>query len=296
MLLVIVQRHGDAADNAVAANDGRHGDGKIGQAVLAHHERGNGQNGLLVTHDGSADTLDGHGDAIVGGVLLLDDGVGGVLDVLGDALLGSLMLQMTVKLAEGVQRNAGNLSAGPSDKLGVAVLTHDIGLDIARVDLNVGTKHLLQTAGVEHGTGADDMALGQAGHLDGGIGQNIDRVGDDEQNAVEARLLNLGDNGLKDVDVLVDQVQAGLTGLLGSASGDDDHGGVGDIGIIAGVDLHRLGKRHAVRDIQSLTLGAVLVHVDEDHLGEQTALHQRERRRRTDETAADNSDLLLVNH
>ena len=51
-----------------------------------------------------------------------------------------------------------------------------------------------------------------------------------------------------------------------------------------------------MRDIQSLTLGAVLVHVDEDHLGEQTTLHQCERRRRTDETAADNSDLLLVNH
>ena len=229
-------------------------------------------------------------------MLLLDDGVGGVLDVLGDALLGSLMLQVAVKLAEGVQRHAGNLSAGPSDKLGIAVLAHDIGLDIARVNLDVGTKHLLQTAGVEHGAGTDDVALGQAGHLDGGVGQNIDRVGDDEQDAVEAGLLNLGDNGLKDVDVLVDQVQAGLTGLLGSASGDDDHGGVGDIGIIAGVDLHRLGKRHAVRDIQGLTLGAVLVHVDEDHLGEQTALHQRERRRRTDETAADNSDLLLVNH
>ena len=42
MLLVIVQRHGDAADDAVAANDGRHGDGKIGQAILAHHEPGDG--------------------------------------------------------------------------------------------------------------------------------------------------------------------------------------------------------------------------------------------------------------
>ena len=176
------------------------------------------------------------------------------------------------------------------------MLAHDVGLDIARVDLDVGAEHLLQTAGVEHGAGADDVALGQTGHLDGGVGQNVDRVGDDEQNAVEARLLNLGNNGLEDADVLVDQVQAGLTGLLGSASGDDDHGGVGDIGIIAGVDLHRLGKRHAVRDIQSLTLGAVLVHVDEDHFREQTALHQRERRRRTDETATDNSDLLLVNH
>lgn len=51
------------------------------------------------------------------------------------------------------------------------------------------------------------MALRQAGHLDGSIGQNINRVGDDEQNAVEAGLLNLGDNGLKDVYVLVDQVR-----------------------------------------------------------------------------------------
>ena len=179
MLLVIVQRHGDAADNAIAADDGRHGDGQIGQAILAHHERGDRQHGLLIAHNSGADTLNGHGNAIVGCVLLLDDGVGGVLDVLGDTLLGSLVLQMTVKLAEGVQRHASNLSAGPSDKLGVAVLAHDIGLDIARVNLDVGTKHLLQTASVEHGAGADDMALGQAGHLDGGIGQNINRVGDD---------------------------------------------------------------------------------------------------------------------
>ena len=112
-------------------------------------------------------------------MLLLDDGVGGVLDVLGDALLGSLMLQVAVKLTESVQRNAGNLSAGPSDKLGVAVLAHDIGLDIARVNLDVSAEHLLQAAGVEHGTGTDDVALGQAGHLDGGVGQDIDRVGDD---------------------------------------------------------------------------------------------------------------------
>ena len=76
-------------------------------------------------------------------MLLLDDGVGGVLDVLGDALLGSLMLQVAVKLAEGVQRHAGNLSAGPGDKLGVAVLAHDIGLNVARVNLDVGAEHLL---------------------------------------------------------------------------------------------------------------------------------------------------------
>ena len=49
MLLVIVQRHGNAANDAVAANDRRHGDGQIGQAVLAHHERGDRQNGLLAS-------------------------------------------------------------------------------------------------------------------------------------------------------------------------------------------------------------------------------------------------------
>ena len=70
----------------------------------------------------------------------------------------------------------------------------------------MGAEHLLQTTGVEHGAGTDDVALGQAGHLDGGVGQNVDRVGDDQQDAVKAGLLNLGDDGLKDVDVLVDQV------------------------------------------------------------------------------------------
>ena len=106
----------------------------------------------------------------------------------------------------GVQRHAGNLSAGPSDELGIAMLAHDVSLDVARVNLDVGAQHLLQTTGVEHGTGADNVTLGQAGHLDGSVGQNVNRVRDDQQDAVKARLLNLGNNGLEDVDVLVDQV------------------------------------------------------------------------------------------
>ena len=87
--LVLVQGDGHAALDAVAANDGGHGDSDILQTVLADHQARNGQNVLLVAHDGGAEALHGHGDSVVGCVLLVDDLVRSVLDLVSDALLGS---------------------------------------------------------------------------------------------------------------------------------------------------------------------------------------------------------------
>ena len=154
MLLVIVQRDGDAADNAVAANDSRHGDGEIGQAILAHHERGDGQNGLFIAHDGSADALNGHSDAVVGGALLLNDLVGAVLDLLRDVLLRLVVVVVAAHLAEIVQRNAGDVGAAPGRDLAVAVLADDEGVDAFAVHGQVLAQLILQAGGVQHGAGA----------------------------------------------------------------------------------------------------------------------------------------------
>ena len=51
-----------------------------------------------------------------------------------------------------------------------------------------------------------------------------------------------------------------------------------------------------MRDVEGLALGAVAVDVDEDHLGEQAALHEGEGRRGTDEAATDDGDLAIVHH
>lgn len=67
-------------------------------------------------------------------------------------------------------------------------------------------------------------------------------------------------------------------GFWAAPGGDHDHGGVGDVGVITGIDLHGIAKGHAVRDVEGLALGASAIDVDQDHLGEQAALHERESR------------------
>ena len=176
------------------------------------------------------------------------------------------------------------------------MLAHNVRVDVARVDIQVLTEHVLEAGGVQNGTGADDVALGQAGHLDGGIGEDVNGIGDDQQDTRETALADLRDDALEDGDVLVHQVKTGLAGLLRGAGGDDDDRGIGNIGIVAGVDLHGATERHAMRDIEGLSLGAVAVHIDKDHLGKEARLHEGERGGRAHESAADDSHLAIVNH
>ena len=53
--------------------------------------------------------------------------------------------------------------------------------------------------------------------------------------------------------------------------------------------------RYGVDDL-SCALGALGVNIDENHLGEQPALHEGERRGRPDEPATDDGDFAIVNH
>ena len=176
------------------------------------------------------------------------------------------------------------------------MLADDVGMDVTRVDIQVSTQSLLEARGVQHGTGAQNVALGQAGHLHGSIRQDVNRVGNDEQNALEAHLANARNNGLEDRDVLVHKVKTGLARLLSGTCGDDDDGGVGGILIIARIDLHGTAERRTMADIESLALGTILVDINQNHLGKQSALHQRERGRRSHKTATDDGDFPVVNH
>ena len=40
------------------------------------------------------------------------------------------------------------------------MLADDVGVNVARVDIQVGTQSLLEACGVQHSTGAQNMALG----------------------------------------------------------------------------------------------------------------------------------------
>ena len=87
------------------------------------------------------------------------------------------------------------------------------------------------------------------------------------------------------------EVQPGLAGLLACACRDDDDGGIHDVIVGAGIDLHVAHKGDAVADVHGFAFGLGVVCVDQDDFREQLALHQRKGGRRADEAAADDGDL-----
>ena len=174
------------------------------------------------------------------------------------------------------------------------MLADDEGVDALAVHGQMLAQLILQAGGVQHRARADDPVLRETGQLDGGIGQDIDGVGHHQQDAAAVPLGDLGDDALENVQVLVDKIQPGLAGLLACTGRDDDDGGVHDVVVGAGIDLHVADKGDAVADVHGLTLGLGGVGVDEDDLGKQLALHQRKGRGRADEAAADDGDLAEI--
>ena len=288
---LLAQCDGDQLFEAGGTHHGGHAQNDIVHAEVAVHHRRDGQDGLLVPDDDLADALDGHCDAVVGGALLLNDLVGAVLDLLCDVLLRLVVVVVAAHLAEIVQRDAGDVGAAPGRNLAVAVLADDEGVDALAVHGQVLAQLILQAGGVQHGAGADDPVLREAGQLDGGIGQDVHRVRHHQQDAAAFPLGDLRDDALEDVQVLVHEVQPGLAGLLACACRDDDDGGIHDVIVGAGIDLHVAHKGDAVADVHGFAFGLGVVCVDQDDLREQLALHQRKGRRRADEAAANDGDL-----
>ena len=165
---------------------------------------------------------------------------------------------------------------------------------VARVHAEVLAEDVLEARGIEHGARPDHAVLRHARELQRHVREDVHRVRHHQQDALVVASGDLGDDGLEDAHVLVHEVEARLAGLLVRAGRDDDDGRVGRVVVVARVDVHGAGEGHSVRDVERLALGAVAVDVDERHLGEQLALHERERRGRSHEPASDDGDFPVV--
>ena len=144
------------------------------------------------------------------------------------------------------------------------MLADDVGVDAHGRHLEVFAEHVAEAGGVQHGAGADDAVGRQAGELPGGVGQNVDGVGGDEEDAVESVGHDVVDDGLEDLHVLVHQLQPGFAGLLGGAGAQDDERGVLAVGVGAAGDLGAGGgPDDAVVEVHDVALGFALVDVDD---------------------------------
>ena len=203
---------------------------------------------------------------------------------------------MAAQLAEVVHGDARDVRRAPHRDLAVAVLADDARVYVARIHAEVLAQDVLEARGVQHRARSDDAVLGHARQLQRHVREDVHRVRHHQQNALVIALCELGDDGLEDAHVLVHEVEPRLAGLLVRAGRDDDDSRVRRIVVVARVDVHGAGEGHAVRDVERLALGTVAVDVDEYHLGEQLALHQRERGCRTHEPAPDDGHFPIVDN
>ena len=97
---------------------------------------------------------------------------------------------------------------------------------------------------------------GQAELAHGQVGQDIDRVGNDQHDrvALEAGRLDLAEDVQEQLDVAIDQVEPALVGLAAQAGRDADEVALGN-GLVAGRADPLIGdQRSAMQQVEGLAL------------------------------------------
>ena len=84
------------------------------------------------------------------------------------------------------------------------MFTNLVGVDGLRIDIEVAGDAGAEAGGIKNGTGADNLFGGEAGEFVSIIGQDIHRIGDDEENTIKARSHDLFNHALEDVDVFLE--------------------------------------------------------------------------------------------
>ena len=81
-------------------------------------------------------------------------------------------------------RNAGDGRVARQRDHGVAVAAEDEGGDVFHADFEFLGDEGTEAGGIEHAGHADDALAREAAHLVGGLGHGVERIRDDDQNAV----------------------------------------------------------------------------------------------------------------
>ena len=204
---------------------------------------------------------------------------------------------MRVKSASAtLEFQPGNFSSGKPGGLGrrpdrhhaVAVFAQDQGRHLGGGKLELFGDQAAKPGGVELGSQADHLAGRQVELANGQVGQDIDRVGDDQHDgvALDAGRRGLAEDAQEQLDVAIDQVEPALVRLAAQAGRDDDDVALGN-GLVAGRADPLIGdQRGAVEQVEGLAADLVGVQVDQVDLADHAAALQGEGRGRADQAAA----------
>ena len=203
---------------------------------------------------------------------------------------------MPPQLTEIVQRHAGHIRTAPRGDLAVPVLTDDKRVHALAVHIEMLPKLIFESRTVEHCPGADHPVLRHVAEPARHIGEDVYRIGHNQQYSLVIPGSDLRDDALVDRHILVNQIQPRLVRFLVRPGCDDDDRRIHDVVVAARIDIHMSYERNAVRHVKRLPLRLVVVRIDQYHLRKQSALHQAERSRRPNKTAAHDRHLSIVDH
>jgi hypothetical protein len=124
---------------------------------------------------------------------------------------------------------------------------------------------------VQRGAGADDLRALASGELLADIGQNVDRIGGDDQDRPGGMPVELADDVPENGGVAVEHLQTRLTRFLRHAGADHDQLDLFQAFIRAGPHNDGLAKGLAVHEVHGFAFGLIAVLVDKDDLAAQAA-------------------------
>ena len=174
------------------------------------------------------------------------------------------------------------------------MLANDKGMDIAAVHLQLLSQQEFQPGCIQYRTGADDTFRRKTGNTQGNAGEQIHRIGYNQQDGIRADPLDFRNNGPHDCRIACQQIQTAFTGLLSYTGSNNDKGCIRKIIIITVNYPAGLGKSNAMADIHCLTMGPFPVHINQNQLGKQAVCCQSISRRCPHTAAADDAAFLGI--
>ena len=123
---------------------------------------------------------------------------------------------------------------------------------------------------VENAGHPDHPFAGKAAHLVCGLGHCVERIGNDDQNAIWRILDSLADHVLHNFVVCVEQVVAAHARLAWNSSSDDDDVRIGGISVVVSADDVgvALFNWHGFEQVEAFTLRDSFDDVNEDNVRE----------------------------
>ena len=123
------------------------------------------------------------------------------------------------------------------------MLADNIGVDVPKIHLRALPNHIFEAGCIQHRPRPDNLVGRKTRKLVGDIGEDIHRIGDDQQNSiVMAVFRDLLNDIFEDSRIPLQKRDSRLAGLLICSGGDDDDVGTADLLIVTGDNGHRRDK------------------------------------------------------